>query len=194
MEKIFNITSGKMVCSDPCYVINTFGQAIVNVRNGKWVADTWKTNDSHERVSHFWVYNLDAVINDPNIKKDIESFKGYDLPYAFGIDSGQFGFFDHDNYRNDEIAVDLDKSDFGDGYDKKEGDTWYRACCKITTIDEDWGVIPFGAVSGSGGDGSSYKVKGIKDNNDLWVAICIEFIPDDGHDYEEDDEDEETED
>ena len=197
MKTTFKVTSFKMVCSDPCYSIPTWCQGVIeNVKNGIWEAEVCKTDqrDWGERISHLWVYNLDAVINDPNIKKDIQVFKGHTLPYSFGVDSGQFGFFDHDNYRNDESVKDLKKHDFGDDFDISEGDIWYRACADLTLGDESWGVLPNGAVSSSGFGDGSYEVKGIKDELGYYVAFCVEFIPDDGYDYEDDDEDEETED
>ena len=193
MKTIFNVTSGKMVCSDPCYVIPTWCQGVIdNVKNGKWEAGISTTDQGvwGERISHLWVYNLEAVINNPSIKKDIEVFKGYLFPDVFGVDSGQFGFFDFDNYRNDESAKELNKHDFGDDYDTESGDEWYRACADLTLATESWGVLPFGVVSSSGFGDGSYKVKGIEDDKGEWVAFCVEFIPDEGYDYEDDDEDE----
>jgi hypothetical protein len=188
MSKIFNVTSGKMVCSDPCYTLDTWCLGVINnVKNGKWEADIANSNEGDwgDRISHLWVFNVDAVIDNPKLKQDIETFKGHTLPFSFGVDSGQFGFFDFANYRNDESAKDLKKYEFGDDFDRQEGDVWYRACCDLTLGDKHWGVIPFGAVSSSGFGDGSYEVRGIKDNNGEYVAFCVEYI---GQEDDEDDD------
>jgi hypothetical protein len=185
MSKIFNVTSGKMVCSDPCYDLGTWCQGVIdNVKNGKWEADIANSNEGDwgHRISHLWVFNVEAVINNPSIKREIETFKGHTLPFSFGVDSGQFGFFDHANYRNDESAKELKKYEFGDDFDNKEGDTWYRACADLTLGKDSWGVIPFGAVSSSGFGDGSYEVRGIKDSNGEYVAFCVEYIGQDDED------------
>jgi len=43
MKNTFEITSGVMVCSDPCYEIPTWCQGIVeNVKKGTWLAGVEK--------------------------------------------------------------------------------------------------------------------------------------------------------
>ena len=176
MKNTFEVTSGKIVCSDPCYEIPTWCQGIAdNVANGIWEAGIeYESN----RVKRLFVTHTNS-----NTRR-IEDFVGESIG-CYGVDSGQFGFFDYDYYRNDKIAENLQKQDFGAGYDKEDGDSWYRACCKIT-IDENWGVMPFGAVSSSGWGDGSYEVKGVKNENDEWVGFCVEFISD----YEDDEEEE----
>jgi hypothetical protein len=189
MSRIFSVTSNKMVCSDPCYSIPTWCQGVIeNVRNGKWEAGIATSDEGSwgERVSHLWVYNIDAVIKNPSIKEDIERFMGGStLPYTFGVDSGQFGFFDFDNYRKDSSVEGLPKYDFGGQFPRgdEEGEAWYETCCHLTLGEESWGVIPNGVVSSSGYGDGSYEVRGIKDNGE-YVAFCVEYIG-----QEEDDED-----
>ena len=196
MKTTFKITSFKMVCSDPCYSIPTWCQGVIdNVKNGLWEADVHKSDEGSwgDRISHLFVYNLSAVIDNPNIKKEIQSFGGHTLPYEFGVDSGQFGFFDLDNYRNDESAKDLKKHDFGENYDREVGDKWYRACADLTLSTESWGVLPNGAVSSSGFGDGSYEVRGIKDNGE-YVAFCVEYIGQDEDEDEDWNDDDETSD
>ena len=107
------------------------------------------------------------------------------LNFDAGVDSGQFGFFDRDFYRNDEIAKDLPKHDFGDDYDVNEGDSWYRAVCDLTLAEESWGVLSGGVVSTSGFGDGSYNVYGSKDESGEYVAFYVEFIG--SHDEHEDD-------
>jgi hypothetical protein len=43
--KKFEVTSGKMVLSDPCYTIPTWCQGVVDrVKNGTWVTEANKTD------------------------------------------------------------------------------------------------------------------------------------------------------
>ena len=175
MKNTFEVTSGKIVCSDPCYEIPTWCQEIIeNVANGTWEAEVVESG----RVYRLFVTHMNSNTG------GIEDFVGESIGYC-GVDSGQFGFFDFDYYRNDKIAENLQKQDFGADFDEEDGDSWYRACCKIT-IDEKWGVMPFGAVSRSGYGDGSYEVKGVKNKKDEWVGFCVEFIPD----YEDDEEEE----
>jgi hypothetical protein len=194
MKTTFDVTSGKMVCSDPCYELGTWCQGVVdNVKNGKWDAGIATSDEGSwgERISHLWVYHIDAVAKNPKILREIEQFNGYQLAFDFGVDSGQFGFFDFANYRNDASAVGLDKYNFGNDFSMKEsGDEWYRVCCNFTLGEHSWGVLPNGAVSSSGYGDGSYAVVGIKDDSGEWVAFCVEYI---GQEEETDDWDDEDE-
>jgi hypothetical protein len=176
MKKTFEIKSGKMVVSDPCYQVPTWCQTILdNVKNGTWVAevDVKDTNDWGNRVHSLSARHID---NESGIKDEINNL---------GVDSGQLGFFDSEFYRNDEMATDLPKSDFGENYDRESGDSWYRSVCNLTLSGEQWGVIPNGVVSTSGiGDGSYF---GEIERNGMGevVSVTVIFLSD------EDDEDDE---
>jgi hypothetical protein len=198
MIKQFEVTSGKLVCSDPCYTIPTWCQGIVeNVENGTWGAEINLSNEGDWgiRVASLFICNQDAFDKDNKISEKI--FNGELLNFSAGVDSGQFGFFDFAHYRNDESAKDLEKEDFGFNYDSQEGDQWYRACSRLTLGSEQWGVLPNGVVSSSGlGDGS-YDVFGYKDENNEYVAFVVVFIYDDENEDDEylmdEDEDEDWE-
>lgn len=193
MNNVFEITSGKIVCSDPCYSIPTWCQGVIdNVKNGKWIAGVATSDEGSwgERISRLWIYNHEAAINDRLIIHEIENYNGSELPFSAGVDSGQFGFFDFNHYRNDESAKDLKKYGFGDDFDRESGDQWYRACCELTLGNESFGVLPFGVVSSSGFGDGSYLVKGIKNSEGLYVAFCVEFISDiEGGEWDDDDDD-----
>lgn len=172
--KLFEITSGKIVASDPCYEIPTWCQGVIdNVKNGTWVAEVEKTDGSDGwgvRVASLMVYNK----NYGRVGAFMEA-----LNFDGGVDSGQFGFFDFDFYRNDDKATDLIKQDFGENYDRESGDAWYRAICNITLAEESWGVLTNGAVSSSGiGDGS-YTVYGEKDGDGFYVGFKVVYMDED---------------
>jgi len=186
--KEFEVTSGKIVCSDPCYTADVWCMGVVdNVENGTWVAiaDKKTLNMWGERICSLFIGNKKHLEINPKLTDYV--FTDKPLNFTGGVDSGQFGFFDFEDYRNDENAKDLKKFDFGAEYDTQSGDTWYRACSDLTLGDESWGVLPKGVVSSSGiGDGS-YDVFGYKDAYGKYVAFAVVFIYDD-EDEDEDDE------
>lgn len=163
----FEIVSGKIVCSDPCYPIPVWCQGIVeNVKNGTWIADVSKDGSRIARLS-IRHSECDSFYLDRQTKLDFDC----------GVDSGQFGFFDHTAYRNDASAHDLPKIDFNNP-NSESGDDWYRACCKITLEKKAWGIMPYGVVSSSGHGDGSYDVKGVKNDEGLYVAFSVDFISD----------------
>lgn len=181
--KEFEITSGKIVCSDPCYKTDVWCMGIVdNVENGSWIAiaDKKDMGDWGERITSLFIGNKQHLERNPKLVDYV--FEDEPLNFAGGVDSGQFGFFDFANYRNDESAKDLEKYDFGTEYDIEDGDKWYRACSNLTLGDESWGVLPNGVVSSSGFGDGSYDVYGYKDAYDKYVAFAVVFI------YDEEDE------
>lgn len=190
MIKQFEVTSGKLVCSDPCYSIPTWCQGIVeNVKNGVWGAEINLSDEGDwgQRVASLYIVNEDANAKMTGIETKI--FEGEPLNFNAGVDSGQFGFFDFAHYRNDESAKDLKKYEFGDNYDTESGDAWYRACSDLTLGDEQWGVLPNGVVSSSGFGDGSYDVYGYQDAYGEYVAFAVVFIYDDeGDEYDEGDE------
>jgi len=191
MQK-FEITSGKMVLSDPCYKIPTWCQGVVDrVKNGTWVTEVNKTDQGGwgERVSYLVAFNEQALKENPALKETLVNGWGKQLPFNFGVDSGQFGFFDNEHYQNDKSAMDLTKYDFGDTYDQESGDSWYRAVSNLTLADEQWGVLPFGVVSSSGFGDGSYSVFAVVNEYDEYVGFMAVFI-DENEDDEDDYEDE----
>lgn len=177
--KEFEITSGKIVCSDPCYNTDVWCMGIVdNVENGTWYADVEKRDMDEwgERIAVLWIANKKELTINPKLAWEVLDEKP--LKFTGCVDSGQFGFFDFVDYRNDENAKDLKKYDFGENYDRESGDQWYRACSDLTLADESWGVLPNGVVSSSGFGDGSYDVFGYKDAYDKYVAFAVVFIED----------------
>jgi len=181
MENNFEVKSGVMVCSDPCYSLDTWCMGIVeNVKNGTWLSsiETSDEGDWGVRIATLEVRHND--FKDTNLKFVDE------LPFTGGVDSGQFGFFDKEFYRNDESAKDLPKYGFSSDFDKKSGDIWYRACCDLTLGKEQWGVLPNGVVSSSGYGDGSYGVFGEKNAEGEYVAFKVVFIwGDEGDEFDD---------
>lgn len=182
----FEVTSGKMVLSDPCYELGTWCQGIAeNVKNGTWVGVLEQSDEGAwgVRNSILISMNVEAMEKNPLLERELMS--SGDLINWGGVDSGQFGHFDYANYRKDENAIDVPKV-WEDEWESQEGDKFYRACCYQTLETEDsFGVVPFGVLSSSGYGDGSYPTYGIKDENGEWVGFMTIFI---GDDEDEDDE------
>ena len=164
---IFEVESGKLVISDPCYARGTWCQGeLKDVQNGKWKAKVIKSDEGSwgNRCAELIAEHPDAI----NASRFWDK-ENIDV----GVDSGQAGIFDSDHFECDSDAGNP-KHDFGE--------PWYNMCCDITLGDLGAGVIPFGVVSSSGfGDGSYDCFTRKKDGKT--VAVKIIFIT------EEDDED-----
>ncbi len=180
--KKFEVTSGKMVLSDPCYTIPTWCQGVVeNVKNGIWVTEAIITDQGSwgTRVSSVIALNEQELIDNPQLKDNLISGGDGLLPFDFGVDSGQLGFFDFEHYRNDKSVEGLPKFDFGSDFDDESGEAWYRAICNITLANEQWGVLPFGVVSSSGFGDGSYPIFAVTNKQNEYVGFIVVFIDED---------------
>ena len=193
----FNVTSGKMVLSDPCYEIPTWCQGVIsNVKNGEWVGIIEQSDEGGwgMRNSILISLNVEAFKKNPRLEDELrasDSFREL-LEFSGGVDSGQFGHFDYAGYRKDELVNGLPKA-FGDDWAVNEGDEWYRVCCHQTLETEDsFGVVcGSGVVSSSGYGDGSYDTYGIKDENGEYVGFMTVFIGDEEDEDYDDWEDEE---
>lgn len=192
--KQFEVKSGKIIASDPCYTKGTWCMAAIdNVRNGTWFAhvDTSDEGSWGNRIAALVIYHADCLQTNPNILSLYPKMPK--LPFVAGVDSGQFGFFDHDAYRNDDVIT----SDIPlwDITPKEPGDKFYSACCKLTINGDQWGSLPFGAVSSSGFGDGSYNILGEKNSYGEYVAFAVIYIDDENSDDDEDDwDDDDTDD
>ena len=192
--KTFEVVSGKMVLSDPCYELGTWCQGVVdNVKNGTWVGIIEQSDEGNWGTRNSILISLNKEEWERTPKLEywlVGKFNTERLNFDGGVDSGQFGHFDYKNYRNDKVAEGLPKA-FGDGWSVEEGDEWYRACCHITLEEEYcFGVLPFGVVSSSGYGDGSYDTYGIRNHDGQFVGFMTIFI---GNEEEEDYYDDEEE-
>lgn len=180
---LFEVVSGELVISDPCYEVPTWCAGTVKAKNGTWSA-YYDTDDTGHRIKEIWAYNIEAAINRPRIVDELP--QAPPLPFINGVDSGQLGYFDRTHYRNDDCATNMLKRDFGEGYDRQPGDAWYRAVCHITLTDESFGVMPYGVVSSSGWGDGSYNTQGVFNDEGECIGLYTQFIEDDNTDDEDD--------
>lgn len=178
----FQITKGEMVISDPCYELGTWCQGTADVLNGTWVAIPIYFDG---RVARLVAYHKETIANNPaELQRLLDMDFDDELPFEFGVDSGQLGFFDKSTYRDDASVKDLESYDFGDSFDEEDGDLWYRVVTNqtIEMVDgkyKNFGVIPNGCVSSSGwGDGSYSVYTNVIDG--IVFGLVAEFILVDG--------------
>lgn len=179
----FDVVSGSLMVSDPCYEKGTWCQGLLdNVRNGKWNALVTKSKEGswgnrcsslvveHEKVDH----------------RSIVSTEWNKGKFEVGVDSGQAGFFDISTYKNGKLIEKDPTFDAVCADDEDENENrWYNACCDITLGSMNAGVLPGGVVSGSGfGDGGYDCMYAMKDGE--VVAAMIVFIAGEEEEEEED--------
>lgn len=161
----FEVTSGRIVCSDPCYGTNTFGNDIMNMENGRY--------NIYQTEHDFGVYGVRntelAVIHQDYDDDDTIFFE--DAESCCGVDSGTFGFFDAAYYEETH-----------NGEDAKED--WYQRNVIDTCYDEDGTITDNRGVLASAGFGDgAYELeiayKDQKDKtNDIAVGVKVIFIDD----------------
>lgn len=179
----FEIKSGEVIVSDPCYAIGTWCQGLVrNVKNGTWVADVACLEESG-RNAFLVVHHKDYVMPMGTVWEQLD--------FDIGVDSGQAGFYDYAGYKKDDSVPNSIKNSLG--FDLNEpGEKFYAYNCDLTLKTEhDAGVLPTGAVASSGYGDGSYTVSVVKDEDGKVVAMEIIFIDiiggsdEDGDDYED---------
>lgn len=166
----FDVNSGKLMITDPCYKRGTWCQGTVdNVMNGKWTGKMKITDDIAgwgNRVSELYAFHYDYTTSEPNEECD----------FKVGVDSGQAGIFDEALYPN------------GDCGKFRDLDTFYVRACNATlgsdyytrskTAERTYGgTITEGVVSQSGFGDGGYTAY-VSRKNEKVVAVKIVFISD----------------
>lgn len=175
----FQIISGKVRATDPCYDLETWCAGTVeNVLPGEYVASVVTTKDEIFNLESDRVGELFAIHKN-YINKQLAF---YELDLRCCVDSGQFGFFDLDKYP--KILGDK-------RYNDMVWNEFYREkICPLTcdmTGDRgirDGGTIDFGCVSSSGYGDGGYPVFAAYNDEGKVIALKAEFI-DDSEEIEE---------
>lgn len=172
MQNKFEIVSGKVCLSDPCYKAGTWcGKYDLPAKNGTWYVTV--VNDGgtvHSFVAEHEDYEGDTTSNDWITR--------------LGVDSGQFGVFDSSIY---DGGGDFDLPGF------------YKDCCDTTLqVGTPFGVVQSkGFVSSSGYGDGVYNAFVLRNQDDELVHIAVTFIEDDEDEednfYCEDEEEDEEE-
>ncbi len=170
----FEIKSGSVYVTDPCYEPGTWCQGLVkNVLCGKW-----KASVIIENTSLGWgnrVHELNVV---HEAYEDIEIFMDKQT-FVVGVDAGVAGFFDSDKW-------------VGRSSDEDE----YSRLCEMTHDLEQAGCTDYGVISSSGFGDGAYDCFVGKNKEGKVVCMSIIFISDEDEwngDNEEEEEDFEEE-
>jgi hypothetical protein len=167
----FEVNSGFIRVTDPCYTPDTWCAGDFEARNGTWNAEIVYSEDNSwgRRVVELHIWHTGI-----RYARSAHLFK--ELIIDVGVDSGQCGFFDSEEYKTNQ----------GGDFDDKE--SFYGKVCALTLQESDpAGVISFGAVSSSGPGDGSYRVSIIESDGKA-VAAKVVFIDDSEQEEEEEEE------
>lgn len=150
---------GKVIVSDPCYEPDIWCAKEVEVRKGDYIARA-----VYGVVPGWGERVIELTINNVLTPKK----KAVHLIGACGVDSGQCGFFESTNYRENHPNKETRKSE-----------SWYNRACKVTlnSRKHNCGMMgQYGALSESGlGDGC-YNLYAGYDNRGQITALRLRFL------------------
>jgi len=147
----FEVTSGALRVTDPCYdeVVWCSG-TVDNVKNGTWEAFIMTSDFSS------WGNRVIKLLANHKDYEGISKFEHEDVGFEVGVDSGQAGIFDLEEWRKM-------RHDFKD--------EWYGDICGVTNPA---GVIPWGVATRSGfGDGGYFAEKYLKDGKVVGIEVVF---------------------
>ncbi len=191
----FEVKSGKLRATDPCYDLKTWCAGDFKARNGRWTAGAVRAKAApmDERVMYLGaaapgtsLERLMEMAQEPGILQD----SGIDV----GVDSGQCGLFDSAAFAapgdEDALKVIVDghpDQKFMEGLQRgRDNGLFYAACCALTCADGlNAGIVPSGCVSESGFGDGSYRCVLLLENGEAVGAVLV---------YEDAEEEEEEED
>jgi hypothetical protein len=167
----FNVNSGKVVVSDPCYDRGTWCQAVLeNVKNGEWIADVKQSDEGSWGIRNA---ELIAYHSGYGMPKDYQWTK---TSHDIGVDSGQAGIYDDNFYRNDSLIGEI-KNSLHFNLDE-DGERFYSLNCDLTCRTENnGGVMEQGVVSTSGYGDGGYDLFIVEQDGQV-VAMKVVFISD----------------
>lgn len=111
----FEVTSDKLVISDPCYDLGTWCMGTIpNVKPGLWIASIGvvDTGEFGKRVAYLSAFHQGSP--------DIRDLKVCPATFEVGVDSGQAGIFDFSHFQDESVIADQKSTDFGS--------RWYTFC------------------------------------------------------------------
>jgi hypothetical protein len=188
----FQVTSGKIIISDPCYDfkegenngIFDLNTSVSNVHNGKWNGYIIRAKYGDWGKRNF----LLCAVHSKNKKDivDILNDNSWEKITGVCVDSGQMSIVDSEHYKNDMDTIGKTLSEVNDD---TPGEKWYSMICNITLNKKvRAGIIPNGVVSESGiGDGV-YNLFKLCDKNDCVIGLKVNFLIGDNESNSENDD------
>jgi hypothetical protein len=165
----FQVTSGKLIISDPCY-----GYDEENTEDLQVLLKSAKRGDWSATVS----YNEEEVVY------QLVVFWGNTMPEGewipidqmIAVDSAQAGIFDFTFFDDDEKIIDEVENVYGMDDDVSK---YYIACCDAVASEQQGGIVPGGAVAMSGYGDGLYQVYIKQDASGEVVSVMIDFLESD---------------
>lgn len=159
----FQVESGRLMVTDPCYGHDGIHNVLNNVANGNWYA--FVTINSESQIATLVATKRCSVMTERH-KADFTVY----------VDSGQAGIFDVAHYANNDDVGSYEAFSNVPFRDSKDHEPWYKMCCDRTLDETSAGTIPFGVVSSSGyGDGGYECFYGVDAEGEI-VVVQIVFI------------------
>jgi len=162
--KTFDVYSGMIRISDPCFDAGAAKVLTLKAKKGRWVAEVEK----EEKVAQDIIKTLVAYFDEKQTElaglTDIGGDYNKALSMMLGrqpeqitqqelvatIESGQIGIFDNKSFGDNKIAVNVAR------LSEKiicEDQPWYSICCDRVLSEDQWGSLPNGCVTSSTVDG-----------------------------------------
>lgn len=169
-KKNFDVTSGKLILSDPCYEKGIWcAKEIDNVLPGKWNAYVKPSVDGR---------NAELIACHENfVPDDDDSTSEY---YRLAVDSGQMSIVDSPHYEDDDQFP----GEWGEPNIGFDASRFYGFCCEATLSRSSVGLIPYGCVASSGYGDGSYNAYVYRTRSGYVYMVRIVFIGDDDEDDE----------
>lgn len=167
----FEVTGGTIMCTDPCYDRGTWCQKEVPAKDGRWIAAAVMSDEGSSGVRTARLQVKHEDYDGPDRLTD----GGEPVDGSFGVDSGQFGFYDGARYPQDP----------GD----YKGGGFYTRVCAVHDYEEAGkykanGMVDEGPVASSGYGDGSYDVYAVWEDGRV-VALEAVFIDDESDDDED---------
>ena len=167
----FQVTSGKLIISDPCY-----GYDEENNEDLQVLLKSAKRGDWSATVS----YDEEEVVHQLVVFWGNTEPEGEWIPIdqMIAVDSAQAGIFDFTFFDDDEKILD----EVENVYDIEMDDDvskYYIACCDAVASEQQGGIVPGGAVAMSGYGDGLYQVYIKQDASGEVVSVLIDFLESD---------------
>lgn len=167
----FNVTSGAVIVTDPCYEENYDSPNRVELPNGTYnayvdIVGNEITKGWGDRVANLIV--LKSGLEPETYRPSSSTTANFEV----GVDSGQAGVFD-------ALSVHLTNSE--------DYDSW----CNLSSSHNRAGVMTYGVVSSSGYGDGGYICRLLKNSENIVEGIVVTFIEEEiDEEYEEFNEEE----
>ncbi|MDF2902605.1 MAG: hypothetical protein K0S25_243 [Bacillus sp. (in: firmicutes)] len=167
----FQVTSGKLIISDPCYSYdeeNTEGLQVVlkPAKRGNWSATiSYNEEEVVRQLVVFW----------GNTEPEEEWIP---INQLIAVDSAQVGIFDFTLFDDGEIIINEVENEYDIEMDN-DVSKYYVACCDAVASKQQGGIVPGGAVVMSGYGDGLYQVYIKQDKSSEVVSVMIDFLESD---------------